>query len=562
MHILLINYVLAFIEGFALIVSPCILPILPILLAGGVAGGRRRPWGIIVGFVLIFALFTFFSRALVQHLGINLDLVREVSFVLIAFFGVILISDFLSTKFEMLTQRVGNVGANLSGNNPQGGFLSGLILGALVSLIWVPCGGPILAAAIVQTAIQKTTLQSFLTFFFFALGSVVPMIIIALVGRKIIDRFDFLKTKAHMLRKVFGIIIIVAAIFAAFSNPVAAFTPMPQAPNVVVPAATINNDANQLINGLSRPYPAPSITNNGAWINSQPLTMADLKGKVVLVDFWTYSCINCVRTLPYLKSWYAQYAKDGLVIIGVHAPEFEFEKNLNNVKAAVAKNGILYPVVQDNDYVIWSNYNNQYWPADYLIDKNGNVVYQHFGEGGYDEAEHNIQVLLGLKNMPANTMMVVSPVNEAFNQTPETYLGYARAENFASNEDMTQDKNANYTFPQSLNEDDWALQGMWNIGMQHITAMSANAAIEINFNASKVYVVAGSATGKPIKVKVTLNGQPIAVEDAGADLMNAVLTLRGETLYQVVNLDAPTTGILVLTATTPGAQFYTFTFGD
>jgi cytochrome c biogenesis protein CcdA/thiol-disulfide isomerase/thioredoxin len=562
MKFLFINYVLAFVEGFALIVSPCILPILPILLSGGIAGGRRRPWGIIAGFVIVFALFTFFSRALVQSFGINLDIVRQLAFVLIVLFGVVLVSDYLSGKFERLMQRVGNLGANLSSGTNQGGFLSGLLLGALVSLVWVPCGGPILAAAIVQTAIQKTVGESLLTFFFFALGSVVPMIIITLLGRQIIDRFSFLKTRAHLLRKIFGFVIIIGAFYAAFSGPADTFAPMPDAPNVVVSQSTLPDSSDQLIGGLAHPYPAPSIGNDGVWLNSPPLNWKDLKGKVVLIDFWTYSCINCVRTLPYLKAWYAKYAPDGFVIIGVHAPEFEFEKNLANVKTAVAKDGITYPVVLDNNYVIWSNYDNQYWPAHYLVDKEGNVVYQHFGEGNYAETEHNIQVLLGLKREALTKLSNnVNPVM-MYNQTPETYLGYARDDAFYSVEMMTQDKTANYTYPDTLSLNCWALQGAWKIESQKITAMAPNATIKINFNASRVYVVGGSSNGKPIKVAVYLNGQPIADNDAGRDVNKGILTLTGQTLYQLTNLNGPTMAMLELKVLTPGAEFYTFTFGN
>lgn len=563
MKLLLISNALAFVEGFALIVSPCILPIIPILLSGGITGGRKRPWGIIVGFVIVFALFTFFSRALVQSLGVNLDMIREISFVFIALFGVILVSDYFSNLFERVTQTIGNVGLRLSAqNNPQGGFLSGVILGALVSLIWVPCGGPILAAAIVQSAIQKTTFASFLIFFFFALGSVIPMLLITLLGRKLVNQLSFLKERSRALRKIFGLIIIVGAVLAAFANIEASWAPMPQAPNIIVPKSSIPTNENELINPLSKPYDAPSIINKGTWLNSPPLTISALKGKVVLIDFWTYSCINCIRTLPYLKDWYDKYGPDGFVIIGVHAPEFEFEKNLSNVKTAVAKYGISYPVVLDNNYVIWSNYNNQYWPAHYLIDKNGQVVYEHFGEGNHAETEHNIQVLLGLKNAALdNKTMIVNPVM-MYNQTPETYLGYARDETYESPELMKQDQAATYSYPPKLDADHWALQGEWNIASQNITAVTANAALKLNFNATRVYVVAGSSTGRPIQVKVTLNGQPIADNDSGRDVDSGILVLRGPTIYQLTNLNGPSINTIELTALSPGAQFYSFTFGD
>ena len=211
-----INYGLAFLEGLALIASPCILPILPIMLSGSIEGGRKRPLGIIVGFVLVFAIFTLFARTLVQWLGIDLDKVRYFAFGFIILFGIILMSDWLSQKFSMLTESIANIGNRSSDKVLSGGFLSGLILGALVSLIWVPCAGPILAAAIVQTAVQKTSFESFLTFFSFALGSVIPMLIIALIGRKFLVKLSFFKKHSEHLRKIFGLIIIIGALIAAF----------------------------------------------------------------------------------------------------------------------------------------------------------------------------------------------------------------------------------------------------------------------------------------------------------------------------------------------------------
>ena len=552
----LVNYLLAFIEGFALIVSPCILPVLPIMLSGSIEGGRARPWGIITGFVLTFAFFTFFSRALVHYYGLDLDLVRKVAFIAIACFGVILVSDKLSEKFSLATQGIANLGSRFTQNNLEGGFGSGILLGSLVSLIWVPCGGPILAAAIVQTATQNNSWHSFLTFLFFALGSVIPMVILSLIGKKVLDRFSFLKTQTGRLRKIFGIIIISGAIFAAFYVPGSNFSATPLAPNILLP--TTLEKSNNLIDPISTPYPAPSIESNGAWINSTPLNLDNLKGKVILVDFWTYSCINCVRTLPYTKVWYDKYKDKGFVIIGVHAPEFEFEKNLSNVKMAVAKYGITYPVVLDNDYVIWSNYNNRYWPAQYLINKQGEVVYTHFGEGNDAETEHNIQVLLGLSGKKSITTEETQSAYSS-NQSPETYLGYARGNLLNSIDALTHD--SNYHYPNTLAPNEWALQGHWKINGQEILSLGNDSAIKINFNAAKVYIVAGSRNGKTIPIKVILNGQTISMKEAGMDVKNGVLNLESNTLYQIVNLNKSQQGILELQVNSPGAELYTFTFG-
>jgi len=304
---------------------------------------------------------------------------------------------------------------------------------------------------------------------------------------------------------------------------------------------------NKVVNPVEKPYAAPAIENITAWINSKPLLVNQLKGKVVLIDFWTYSCINCIRTFPYLKDWYAKYHDKGLVIIGVHAPEFEFEKDINNVKNAVEKNGILYPVALDNHFTTWQNYANRYWPAHYLIDKNGNVVYRHFGEGEYDITENNIRFLLGLNKMrlPSRESETVSE-----NQTPETYLGRARARNFMSPERIMEGISGDYSYPSELSIDGWALQGRWKMGLDRVTSARANTSVEIRFNASKVFVVMGSALGNSIKVNIALDGKSVK---------NIIVDKHQ--LYEALRFEKPTTGVLQLTADEPGLEVYTFTFG-
>lgn len=542
-----INAGLAFVEGAALILSPCILPILPIVLSGAIEGGNKRSFGIICGFVFTFALFTLFSRALVQHLGLNADILREAAFGVIIIFGIILYSDYLSDKFSAFTQRLTTVGENLSASHERFSFGGGIILGAAISFIWVPCGGPILAAAIVQSAVQKTTWQSFVSFFFFALGSVIPMMIIALMGRKIMGSINMLKTQTALLRKIFGMIIIICALAAFFmSTPTIFAMPQSKGEQPVKPQSE-----QKLENALQVPYPAPPLQKIDGWINTAPFTLESLKGKVVLIDFWTFSCINCIRTLPYITNWYDKYHHQGFVVIGVHTPEFEFEKNIDNVEKAVLQYQIHYPVVLDNQYGTWQSFHNHYWPAHFLIDKNGRVVYEHFGEGDYDITEHNIVTLLGAKeeaksiSKPDENMILI------IRQTPETYLGYARADKFSSTEAAAPDIVKNYQFPESLPKDGWALQGKWEIKADKIIARENGAAIKIHFFAKKVFAVMGSADNTPIKVKVMLDGK-----------LNHILTISNPTLYEVVELDKPSTAMLELVPETEGAQIYTFTFGN
>ena len=279
---------------------------------------------------------------------------------------------------------------------------------------------------------------------------------------------------------------------------------------------------------------------------------------MVLIDFWTYSCINCLRTLPYLKDWYNKYQKDGFLIIGIHSPEFDFEKNLDNVKAAVKRLGIQYPVALDNRFVTWSNFQNHYWPAHYLINKEGKVVYEHFGEGAYEVTESNIRFLLGINDL--NAEKPESGGAYSLGQTPETYLGYARADSSLSPE-LVRDQTASYAFPAELSDNAWALQGDWQVKEDKIISAKADAALKIHFNARKVYLVMGNNSAKPISLKVLLNGKPLSA-DQGADLQAGSVLVDKHAIYEILSFKVVSSGLLQVTATEPGLEIYTFTFGS
>lgn len=298
---------------------------------------------------------------------------------------------------------------------------------------------------------------------------------------------------------------------------------------VTAPAATLED-------GLKVPYPAPELAGIEGWINSGPLTLAGLKGKVVLLDFWTYSCVNCVRTFPYLIGWDKKYRDKGLVIIGVHSPEFGFEGRPRNIQEAVNKRGITYPVAQDNSMQTWRAYSNLYWPAHYLIDKEGRVVYTHFGEGKYDVTENNIRQLLGLPagdvTVPENAEIPALP-----GQTPETYLGTARADSYVLDDKV------------ELPLHHWTLSGEWKKEPEKITAMSPGATLRLHFKAKKVYVVMGSANGQPIQVTISLNGK-------GHDII-----VREHDLYPLMVQGSDREGVLEIRTQQPELEAYAFTFG-
>ena len=530
---------LAFAEGLGLILSPCILPVLPLVLGASVDGGRRRPFGIVTGFVLAFTFFVLASRWLVVAFHINLDLVKYVSLVLLSLFAVVLLSGKLSEKFSALTQGAANLGGRVSGN---GGFASGVAIGVAIGLVWTPCAGPILASVLVQVILQKEDAAAGLVVASFALGAGVPMLVIALLGRKVAGKLGFFTRHTEAFRKGLGVVMLLAVAFIASGA------------SIGTASQTTTSSGMTLEKALPQSYAAPELTGLEGWINSEPLTLASLKGKVVLVDFWTYSCINCVRTLPYLTEWDKKYRDKGLVILGLSAPEFEFEKNADNVRAAVQKNGIRYPVALDNHLATWQAFNNQYWPAHYLIDKEGRVVYTSFGEGDYGVTENNIRFLLGLGDKAA---VQADPAQHGSGQTPETYLGIARGERGPA---LSRGE-AEYHYPAMLDTHHWALEGRWDAQSEKIVSAAPGASLRFNFHSPHVYLVLGTASGKPLEASVTLDGKPAGTL-SGKDAPGGMVTVTGNTLYELIRQPEAASGLLEVKAHAAGLEAYAFTFGN
>jgi cytochrome c biogenesis protein CcdA/thiol-disulfide isomerase/thioredoxin len=539
---------LAFVEGLALIVSPCILPVLPLVLATSIEGGRTRPFGVITGFIISFTVFALLSRQLVATFNIDLDIIKNVSLVLLAAFGLILLSETLSQKFSSATQRFANLGGSLS-SNAKGGYFGGVLIGLLIGLVWTPCAGPLLAAVLVQVIRQQNDVQGLIVILSFAIGAGVPMLMIALTGRQLISRLSFFTQHAEAVRKTFGVLILAAVVFLYSGIDPQSFFTRTEVPQ--------QQSSGRLEHGLVQPYETRDFKGIEAWLNSKPLTIKGLRGKVVLVDFWTYSCINCVRTLPYLTGWDKKYRDQGLVIVGVHSPEFEFEKKRENVEAAIRTHGIEYPVALDNKLDTFTNFNNQYWPAHYLINRNGQVVYTHFGEGEYAQTENNIRVLLGL-NKTADTMPEKSEFDSR--QTPETYLGYARMERNANRGDHALNDVGNFV-AQFLPANHWALQGKWKLEPERSISQEAGASLRLNFTARKVFLVMGTATGEPVSATLTLNGAPLG-ENAGKDAPGGVVNVNLNTLYELVDHKELKSGVLEIKADAPGLEVYAFTFGS
>jgi cytochrome c biogenesis protein CcdA/thiol-disulfide isomerase/thioredoxin len=533
---------LGFLAGVVTAISPCVLPVLPVLLAGGASG--RKPLRIIAGLVISFSVFTLFATWLLTKLGLPLDTLRNLAIAFLFLMAIVL----LVPQVALAVERALAPFSRWRLQNAGGGFVLGVTLG----LVFVPCAGPFLAAIAANAAREHFGIRTLLVTLAYSLGAAVPMLAIAYGGR---EAAGTLRRHAATVRVVSGAAIGLVAIGLVFHLDDHLSTLTPGYTNWLQAKIENNSSAKKQLARLQGEKPivvatqgsglqsfgtAPPLHADGAWINSPPLTLAQLRGKVVLVDFWTYSCINCLRTLPHLKSWYAAYHKDGFEIIGVHTPEFAFEHVTSNVQAAVKRLGITYPVMQDNDYNTWDNYANEYWPAEYLIDKQGKIVDENFGEGKYTQTQDLIRRLVHAKGPQATSEPNLTPTGE---MTPESYLGYERLQNYVGRNPVP-NKFATYSFPASLPPSTLAYSGEWKIGAQPITA-GKDARLRLNFQGQDVYIVMGGNG----TVHALVDGKPVRT-----------IKVNAERLYTVVSGSRTQTGLLELRFS-PGVQAYSFTFG-
>jgi cytochrome c biogenesis protein CcdA/thiol-disulfide isomerase/thioredoxin len=575
-----------FVAGAATPLSPCVLPVLPIALSAGATGGRRRPLGIVAGLAVSFTFATVALVYLISALGLPDDLLRTLAIAVLIGFGVSLMVPPLAARIEATLSRfAGRAGVKRGGD----GFWSGTAVGASLGLVYAPCAGPILAGVITVSASQPFTAGRLAVALSYGLGSAVVLYFLMLGGRRAV---------APLARRGAGLQIAMGAVMVAvalamlgdydvkFQNTIAGDLPS----FLVNPSKSLEDTAAARsalaeVRGSSgglgeaaadaAPLPAPGgpgsglpvlgrapeFVDNQQWFNTpgdRPLTLRSLRGRVVLIDFWTYSCINCLRTLPYLTAWDRRYRKDGLTIVGVHSPEFPFEKEAGNVGEAIERNDIRYPVVQDNDLATWSAYGNQYWPAEYFVDARGRVRYAHFGEGSYGEKERVIRELLAEAGRAAKggraKVKAVAPSPEL--TTPETYLGAARAERFTN--PMLSPGLHDFKPPPAPGANEFAYAGRWRITLESATA-AGDSSLDLDFDARRVYVVLGSP-GRTRRMKVLLDGRPIPAGLGGADVHDGAVDVSAQRLYEVVDLPRVERHVLRLIPE-PGVSGYSFTFG-
>ncbi|HUC07869.1 MAG TPA: cytochrome c biogenesis protein DipZ [Solirubrobacterales bacterium] len=583
-----------FVAGAGTALSPCVLPVLPIALSAGATGGRRRPLGIVVGLALSFTFATVALVYVISALGLPGDLLRKLAIAVLLAFGITLMIPPLAARVEATLSRfAGRVGVAGGGGD---GFWSGMAVGASLGLVYAPCAGPILAGVITVSASQPFTAGRLAVALSYGIGSAVVLYFLMLGGRRLTAP---LARRGIGLQVAMGAVMVVVALAMArdydirFQNEIASSLPSflvnpteeledtaaaksalsdirGEEPHGVgaqasSAAATVARSAQHRRgaprdSGLPVLGDAPEFIGNQEWFNTPdggPLTMRSLRGRVVLVDFWTYSCINCLRTLPYLTAWDRTYRKDGLTIVGVHSPEFPFEKDAGNVEEAIERNDIHYPVVQDNDLVTWSAYGTQYWPSEYFIDAQGRVRFAHFGEGEYDEKEQIIRELLTEAGRPVARRGSGAHGIEASAgvSTPETYLGAARAERF-TNPTLSPGSH-DFAKPPAPGPSEFAYEGRWRITLD--SATSKGGSLALNFGARRVYLVLGSP-GRSRSVRVLLDGQPIPAGLAGADVHDGVVEVKAQRLYNLVDLPKVGDHLLQLEPEA-GVSGYAFTFG-
>ncbi|CAN5197832.1 cytochrome c biogenesis protein DipZ [soil metagenome] len=571
----------ALLAGAGTALSPCVLPVLPAVLSAGVSGGRRRPLGVVTGIV---ASFTFATVALVyaiDAIGLPDSSVRWLAIATLGIFGIVLLVRPLAYRVEAFVSRVVPTPARSRGE----GFGSGFLLGLSLGLVYAPCAGPILAGVITVSASQDFTVGKLAVAFAYAIGSGAVLYALMLGGRRLIDRMKSWRSQVQIATG--ALMVATAALMSAdldirFQTAIADDLPsllvnptggLEESGAVASELAGVRGGESREEGGVEEAAAgvelpsygaAPEFVGNQMWFNTdggKALTVADetAQGHVVLIDFWTYTCINCIRTFPYLKAWDEEYRDDGLTIVGVHSPEFAFEKDAGNVADAIADNGIEYPVAQDNELATWSAWGNQFWPAKYLIDADGNVRYAHFGEGEYAETEAAIRSLLA--EAGDDDLGTAADANAERGDpglgTPETYLGALRAEGWV---EAVRPGTKTFSAPRlnQLGLNQFAYDGRWKIDDESGTAVS-DAAISFRFQAKRVFLVLGADDG-PKPVEVLLDGKPVPAKLAGEDVEGAEVAVSNQRLYRLVDL--PKVGVHTLELRfAPGVSGYAFTFG-
>ena len=571
----MVLFVLAYLGGVLTILSPCILPILPFTFARSDQPFRKTGLPLLLSMAVTFALVASIAVAGGSWLVRANQYGRIAALAVFAVLGLSLLWPAFSERLSRPFVRLGNRLTRGATSDSRSSVWQSLLLGAATGLLWAPCAGPILGLILTGAAIQGASAHTSFLLLLYAAGAATSLAVALLAGERVFAAMKRSLGTEEWIRRVLGVAVLAGVVSVAFGLDRGLLTRLSLASTSGVEQRLLDRFHPAVKDASANPAQGSllsSLPGTTAWINSQPLTADQLKGKVVLVDFWTYSCINCLRTLPYMRAWAEKYKDSGLVVIGVHTPEFPFEKDQSNVQKAVHDLGITYPVAMDNNYAIWTAFHNQYWPAHYFIDVHGNVRYHHFGEGGYDESERWIQELLkertgaqtlrgGIVNVQAQGVEAAPDMGEV--QSPETYVGYDRTAHFASPGGLKPEEPHVYTIPTHMDLNGWGLSGKWIDHDQSAVLASSQGKIAFRFHARDLHMVLGpTEDGKPVRFRVTVDGHA-PQENHGVDTDgNGNGMVAEHRLYQLVRQKgAIEDHVFEIEFLDSGAQAFAFTFG-
>jgi cytochrome c biogenesis protein CcdA/thiol-disulfide isomerase/thioredoxin len=557
---------ISLLAGALTVLSPCVLPLLPIIIGGSIQEkSLKRPIIITLSLALSVILFTLLLKVGTTFANISPEVLQYLSGGLVIFLGIITV---FPRTWEAVNIKLGlqkNSDQLLEKSAKKEGILGPILTGVSLGPVFASCSPTY--ALIIATVLPASFSSGIVNLISYSIGLGSLMFLVAIFGQRAVKKLRWASNPDSFFRRGLGVLFIIVGIlvYTGYSRNLqvylARFDFLRTAQleqSVLKRSDLVSNDK------ISQKYKAAEFTGNDAWINSEPLKLSGLKGKVVLVDFWTYSCINCIRTIPSLNALYDKYKKDGLVIIGMHSPEFQFEKQKVNVEKAVKDYSIKYPVALDNNFDTWKAFKNNFWPAKYFIDKDGFVRYTHFGEGNELENEKVIRSLL--VESGANLDDKAITTNEASKvkkgQTAETYLGYSRADRtkFLNDRESIHDESYLYKDKQVTKNGEWALSGSWKVNEQDITSTDSNAVLKINFSAKEVYLVIQSDI--ETQAKVFINGSTIQNEPAGIDVKDGIVTLNGSRLYRLVNLSEFKENQELKITFDKGVKLNAFTFGS
>jgi cytochrome c biogenesis protein CcdA/thiol-disulfide isomerase/thioredoxin len=578
--------ILAFLGGVLTIISPCILPVLPFVFSRADQSFRRSGLPLLAGMAIVFTALAAVATVGGGWIVRANQYGRIAALILLAIFGLTLIWAGLADR---LTRPLVRLGSHLTQPGQSGGrpgIAQALLLGVATGLLWAPCAGPILGLILTGAAVEGASAHTTFLLLAYAAGAATSLAVALLAGGSVFHALKRSLGAEVWIRRILGVAVLAGVAAIALGLDRGVLTQLSLSGTSEVEQKLVNrlqpkqetakNDAPGMMMSSNKsgkgagPETLPDLSGAVQWLNSAPLNRDQLKGHVVLVDFWTYSCINCLRTLPYIRAWAGRYKDDGFIVLGVHTPEFAFEKDPDNVRRAIKELQIPYPVPLDNDYSIWKAFSNQFWPADYLVDATGRVRYHHFGEGKYDETETHIQQLLKENNakLTFNGGTQVSGAGteappDSDVESPETYIGYDRADSFLSPGGFVKDAAHTYTVPRHLELNQWALSGNWTDQAQVATLNSIPGAIVFRFHARDVHLVLGpTKEGKPVRFRVKIDGKA-PEENHGVDTDAAGNgTVVEHRLYQLIRQknsgDDHTFEVQFLD---PGIQVFSFTFG-